>query len=322
MSPDVVFEGGNAAVTTDGVVDTPPSLQVLTASEPSTGSLLTTMTGTSPATAAVAHLYAQLRLAQPDLRAETLRALIVSSARWTDRMAPHMATGTVDARLAVLRRYGWGVPDLARARHSATHALTLIAERTIRPYAKGSMREMHVHDLPWPVAELADLGDTEVRLRVALSYFIQPNPSRRGWTGRYRYASHGLRFDVRRATESTGEMRARVNKDARTEGVVYDATETGNWIIGPQKRHIGSLHIDEWSGSAAELAARGSIVVFPVGGWWKENPKRDQSENGVSYSLVVTIETPDIDTDIWTPVAQQIGIDVSSEAEVTVQIEI
>lgn len=62
-------------------------------------------------------------------------------------------------------------------------------------------------------------------------------------------------------------------------------------------------------------------VSVPVGGWWKENSSRDQSENGVNYSLVVTIETPDVDTDIWTPVAQQVGIHVTSEAEVAVRIE-
>ncbi len=31
------------------------------------------------------------------------------------------------------------------------------------------------------------------------------------------------------------------------------------------------------AGSAAELADRGVIGVYPVSGWWKEQPKRDRS---------------------------------------------
>jgi len=36
----------------------------------------------------------------------------------------------------------------------------------------------------------------------------------------------------------------------------------------------------------------------------------------VHYSLIVSIVTPDVDTDIYTPVAQQIGIAVPVEIEV------
>jgi hypothetical protein len=42
----------------------------------------------------------------------------------------------------LLRRYGMGVPDAARALRSATDALTLIAQAQIRPY-EGLLREQH-----------------------------------------------------------------------------------------------------------------------------------------------------------------------------------
>ena len=60
------------------------------------------------------------------------------------------------------------------------------------------MRALRLHKLPWPQEQLRDLFGADVRLRVTLSYFVEPNPSSRGWQGRYRYASHGLRFDVKR----------------------------------------------------------------------------------------------------------------------------
>jgi hypothetical protein len=66
-------------------------------------------------------------------------------------------------------------------------------------------------------------------------------------------------------------------------------------------------------GTAADLAHRGAIAVFPVSGWWKERPQRDRSEEGVRYSLIVSIETPAQDVDIWTPVAAEVGIPITVE---------
>ena len=316
--PDVVCEGGNAAVSPDGTaIDTPGALGVLTTrSTVLGGRLLTTMTGTSPATAAVGGLATDLRARFPEFWPETLRALIVQSARWS----PQMIAGTPGTRKQDhahrVRRYGWGVPDKARAIRSADDAVTLIVQDTIRPYSGGRMREIHLHDLPWPIAELAALGDTEVELRVALSYFVLPNPSRRGWTSRFRYASHGLRFDVRRATESRDEFRQRLNQLARAEDEerTPSADDTGEWFLGPQERVRGSLHLDYWTGSAADLAQRATIAVFPVTGWWKELPARDRSDVGARYSLIVTIESPEVEVDLWTPVA--VAADVAVPIEI------
>ena len=313
-APDVVLEGGNAGVSPAGAdVDTPPHLQILTTRSTSLGGrLLTTSTGTSPATAAAGNLIAQIRSRYPSLWPETVRALVVHSARWTPAMS---TTGNKNAHRNVVRRYGWGVPAADRALRSADDAVTLIAQQTIRPYLDGNMREMHLHDLPWPTDVLQELGDEPVEMRVALSYFIEPNPARRGWVRRFRYASHGLRFDVRRPTESNDAFRKRLNKLALEEDEKRpsSADDTGEWFLGPNERVRGSLHVDHWHGTAADLSARGCIAVYPVTGWWKEQPKRDRSELGVRYSLVVSIETPEVDADIWTPIAIQAAVPISIE---------
>lgn len=313
-APDVVLEGGNAGVSPNGgIVDTPPHLQLLTTRSMSLGGrLLTTTTGTSPATAAAGNLVAQIRGRYPSLWPETVRALVVHSARWTPAM--NTAGNKTDHRNAV-RRYGWGVPAVDRALRSADDAVTLIAEQTIRPYLDGKMREMHLHELPWPTDVLQELGDEPVEMRVVLSYFIEPNPARRGWVRRFSYASHGLRFDVRRPTESNDAFRKRLNKLAleEEERRPKSADDTGEWFLGPNERVRGSLHIDHWRGIAADLAARGCIAVYPVTGWWKEQPKRDRSELGVRYSLVVSIETPEVESDIWTPIAVQAAVPITIE---------
>lgn len=98
--------------------------------------------------------------------------------------------------------------------------------------------------------------------------------------------------------------------DERPASATSDADE---WYFGPDYRVSGSLHSDIWHGTAADLADRAAIAVYPVAGWWKELKARDRSERGARYALVVSIETPGQDVDIWTPVAQQIGIPIEIE---------
>jgi hypothetical protein len=278
---------------------------------------LTVSNATSAATAQAAQLAASILAEYPSLWPETVRALIVHSAEWTPAMRRRFqqASGR-QAVVALHRRYGMGVPDLARATRSATDALTLVAQDVIHPYdGHGRMREMNLHNLPWPIDVLADLGSADVRLRVTLSYFIEPNPARRGWQRRYRYASHGLRFEVRRPTESNDDFRKRINQLAleEEEQRPRSQTDASEWQFGPEQRTTGSLHTDTWTGTAADLARRGVVGVFPVTGWWKERPDRDRSDQGARYSLVVSIDTSGLDVDIWTPVAQEIGIPITVE---------
>jgi hypothetical protein len=205
------------------------------------------------------------------------------------------------------------VPDLQRAVRSATDALTLVVQSAISPFKKGKMGEMHAHELPWPKEILEGLGAAPVRLRVTLSYFVEPNPGRRGWKRRHRYASHGLRFDVKNPTETFDEFRKRMNQLALDEDEERPGRrDSSGWFLGERTRNKGSIHSDIWVGTAADLAERGAIGVFPVSGWWKDQPKRDRSHLGARYALIVSIETEAQDVDIWTPVAQQVGVPVEA----------
>lgn len=320
VKPDVVANGGNLARSADGsIVDTPENLGVLTTRHQQFGSsdgFFTNSRDTSAATAQVAAIAAGIYAAYPDLKPETVRALVIHSAEWTEAMLERFNPKKTKTELVnLLRRYGMGVPNLNRAVYSASDALTLIAESTIKPYERegrsndGKAREMNLHRLPWPKKELELLGEANVKLRVTLSYFVEPNPSSRGWNGRYAYPSHGLRFQIRRPEESVDDFRKRINKKAQEgneTGLKLD-TDRG-WLFGPdQQQAPGSLHTDIWTGQAAQLAEREAIAVYPVGGWWKYKSRFDQSHMGVDYSLVVSIESPETEIDLWTPVAQQIG---------------
>ena len=319
LKPDVVFEGGNVVRNASGEIDFPCADLCLLSTyfKPSEKSFVVS-DGTSAATAQAARMAAIISAEYPALWPESVRGLIVHSAEWTRAMQAHLkGAGGKREREMLVRRYGFGVPRLRRALRSASDSLTLVAQGTIHPFVDGKMREIQFFKLPWPKDVLQSLGEEAVRLRLTLSYFIEPNPGRRGWTKRHRYASHGLRFDVKRPTEAIDEFRKRLNQQALEED--EEKPKTGapdSWYLGEQARQRGSIHSDILQGFAADLAERGVIGVYPVSGWWKEQPKRDRSDKGARYSLVVSIETDAVDVDIWTPVASEVGVPVNIEVEI------
>lgn len=317
LKPDIVFEGGNIAKNGRDEVNYPcPELSLLSTHYKPSERAFTLTWATSSATAQVARIAATIAAEYPDLWPEAVRAMIVHSADWTPQMRRHLADADGKrARARLVQRYGFGVPSLERALRSAGDALTMVVQSAIRPFDSGKLREMHLFELPWPRDVLLGLGATRARVRLTLSYFVEPNPGRRGWRKRHSYSSHGLRFDVKGPTESLEEFRKRLNQQALDEDEAKPTSggDSSDWYLGEHARNRGSIHSDILQGSAADIAERGVIAVYPVSGWWKEQKARDRSDKGARYALVVSIETPGVDADVWTPVAHQVGLPITIE---------
>ncbi len=323
LKPDIVLEGGNAAKDSFGSVPM-PSLSLLTTHHLPADRLFTTTNATSAATALASRFAARVMASYPRLWPETIRALIVHSAEWTSTMKrqflPAAGNPSKGKYLNLLRRCGFGVPDIDRALWSVSNSLTMVVEESLQPFKRETrrqptLRDMHLHSLPWPRDVLEGLGATQVEMRVTLSYFIEPNPSRRGHRSRYRYESHGLRFDVKRPFESTDQFRKRINLAARDEeeGTRRSSDSDPSWLIGTQGRHRGSLHGDIWHGTAADLASRETIAVYPTAGWWKTRPAMERYDQEARYALVVSIKAPEVDVDLYTEVANLIASMVQVE---------
>ena len=327
LKPDVVFEGGNVGKDALGSIGV-NSLQLLTTHNVPADRLFTTTNATSAASALGARMAAQLMADYPALRPETIRALIVHSAEWTPAMQaaylPAKGTPSKSDHVHLIRHCGWGAPRLEKALWSAGNSLTLIVEDVVHPFkkikGKGIVsRDMNLHALPWPREQLLALPPaTQVELCVTLSYFIEPNPSARGTSSKFHYPSHRLRFDVQRPLDATTEdFIARIDAAAEREdeGDAVDPRDP-NWLLGDRQRHRGSLHKDIWRGTAAELANRGFIAVYPAKGWWRTRQVQERYDLPARYSLIVSIHTPETDVDLYTPIAQQ----VAAEAAVPVVV--
>jgi Subtilase family len=307
--PDVVFEGGNLATNGAGVGEDLDDLSLLTVHHKVNQRLFTLFSDTSAATALAGYFAAQILIENPDFWPETVRALIVHSATWTAAMRKHLPSKPKQKDKGILlRRYGYGVPSLDKALRSATNDLTMIVEDGFQPFQKKenksnvTTKDMNLHTLPWPKKELEALGARDVEMRVTLSYFIESNPGERGWVSRYSYPSYGLRFVTKDATETLTIFKKRITKNAHEDGDTVSFKEDKGWFLGPELRNRGCLHSDIWTGTAADLAAKDAIGVYPVGGWWKERPMHNRWGEQIRYALIVSIRVMGEGADIYTPV--------------------
>ena len=314
IKPDVVYEGGNWLLDGAPPPMKHPALAPLTTDHTYPARSFTTCGETSGATALASGDITALWSDYPELWPETIRAVFVSSARWTNQMLSHLPAQPSKSHLAVLfKRYGYGVPDKDRARRSASNALTLIVQDTITPYKRSATKgaehihnEMKLFELPWPVQELRRLGVAPVKLRVSLSTFIQPNPSEPARGSKYRYASHNLRFKLNRANEKQASFIRRISKLAEESGdLVVD--EPDSWEFGPNRRDVGSLQIDQLTCPASDLARRNLIAVHPVTGWWKGKGVPNPERLLARFALVVEIDAGEVEAELYAEVQTAIA---------------
>ena len=326
IKPEVVFEGGNVAVSR-GVYDSHADLGVLTTHSHIQQQQFDTICATSAASAFAANLAAKIAVKYPNLWAESIRGLIVHSAEWTDVMKEQFPGARREDMRDRLSCCGFGVPSERRALSDTDNGFTYIAQSILKPFHRSGntikFGDMHFYELPWPKEVLEQLGDVSVSLRITLSYFIEPSPGERGWEDKYRYASHGLRFDLNSPLDTPLQFQQRINHMMQDEtGGDYGDVDNDRWTIGPRIRQgAGSVYTDMIETTAAELSACNCIAVFPINGWWKQRKNMGRYNNRVRYSLIVSLNTPAEDVELYNIVATKIANILQSPVEIPIPIE-
>jgi hypothetical protein len=93
----------------------------------------------------------------------------------------------------------------------------------------------------------------------------------------------------------------------RDEDYENAGTPDNNWYLGENNRNSGSIHSDYWEDTAINLAECDSIAVYPVVGWWRVRTALGKYNSRIRYSLVVSIEAPEENVDLYTPIMTKIA---------------
>jgi hypothetical protein len=173
--------------------------------------------------------------------------------------------------------------------------------------------EVHYYDLPWPKAELERLENRIVQLKITLSYFIEPSPSELAQVVPARYQSFGLRFDLKRKSETEPAFRHRMNKLESLEQKPPKTESDDNWTFGSKHVSAGSVHSDVWVGPAIDLAARDKIAISPVSGWWRYRHHLGKYNSQARYSLVVSISSEGEDVRLYTEISNLIAASIEPD---------
>ena len=202
--------------------------------------------------------------------------------------------------------------------------------------------QLHLYPLPWPIQALEALGEKRVELKVTLSYFIEPSPGQIAPKTPARYRSHGLRFDLQHPLENAAQFLVRINTRAVTEEADEDAgtvdvaepteepaddeesigtpkASDHRWRFGSNSRTTkaaGSLHCDVWTGPGAELAARRTLAVTPVSGWWKTRTPKQRYNSQARYALIMTLKSIDEDIDLHAEIDAAIAVRIAQDIDV------
>ncbi len=324
IKPEIVMEGGNYAKDKKGFITSHESLSLITTRSDFQNKLFTMCGDTSAATAQASRYAALVAYEYPEFWAETIRGILVHTADYSKLNFDyeHIKTLNQEQKKNILRRFGYGHPKLKNALSSGKSICTLIIQDEIQPFIKeGSnvkTNEIKFFNLPLPVDALNQFPLEEVELKVTLSYFIDPNIRKINTKYSKTYSSCALRFDSKAGTESLEVFKKRVNKvereilDSGRLETGFSNPENDQWVFGSNLRSYGSIHSDTWLGTAAQLAKKESICVYPVGGWWKTRKQLEKYNEKIRFSLLVTIQTKNTEVDIYNEIANRIKIDLEA----------
>ncbi|MBK7539136.1 MAG: S8 family peptidase [Myxococcales bacterium] len=322
IKPDVVFEGGNLAISGTLVDSAVPTLSALTTSHRHMhGRPIGLASMTSEASARAAHLAAHIWSLEPKLRPETVRGLIVQSASWTSAIVEDFP-GSSDR----LQACGYGVPNERLASECAQGVATIVIEdsmpnaiieeapkktapkrTTTKTTVRKQRRQVKLYRLPLPESLLTN-ADPDVELRVTLSYFAEPNKF-----GRRTYHGLDLKGDMQGPQESDDAFLQRINAlkrtlDAEGNRVKPSKTKSFDWDIGTQARSRGTVQSDRWRGKMSALVGDKLISIAPVLGWWEQRKALRMQE--MRFSLVISVFGPGVYAAIKPRVEVEPGITI------------
>ena len=312
IKPDVVEYGGTYAINKAGAdvrLTTPPEVcpELIRRSPPGIAFDKDNV-GTSFAVPKVTNIAAEIERILPNSPALLYRALIAQSARW---MEPTKERTSQECE-NMLRKVGFGVPDVERATHNNEYRVTLLTPSAIEI----GVNEAHVYSIQIP-DELSVVGeDFDILVEVTLSYTAKPRRTRRHIRG---YLSTWVDWIASKNNENSEIFTRRIFD----EGRAIDDSGNFKWMLG-ESRGPGRGLISNFSRKQGTLQKDWCIV--------KSNQLTDEFCIGVrghkgwgslfkaKYTLAVSFEAINQDIPIYEPVRILNEIEIENR-EINVEIE-
>jgi Subtilase family len=280
--------------------------------------------GTSFAAPKVAHIAAHLQRVLPEEPCLLYRALIVQSARWPSWAWQANATEQVD----VIRRIGYGLPDIERATTNTDFRTTLIAGRDPRfsdEDLKIKAGEAHIFQVPIPESMRGQADEFDILIEVTLAYTAQPRRTRRNLR---RYLSTWVDWKSSKLGEAMKTFRERALKDQEDDGqakgtkVPWMLHENPNWgTIRGVKRNSGTVQKDWAVVKSNTLPDSFCIAVVGHEGWSRDPASSARYSIAVGFE-VIGKEIP-IYEDLRVAVEElQAEIEAEVQAEAVVEIDV
>jgi subtilase family protein len=266
--------------------------------------------GTSFAAPKVARIAARLQSILPDEPCLLYRALIIQSARW-----PEWAKSLPQADQAdLLRRIGYGLPDIHRATENTDYRTTYITHQE-RSLGAG---DCHVYQVPIPDDLRRPGSDYNIRIDVTLSYAAAPRRTRRTRRG---YLATWLDWRSIRKGESIGAFLTRSLKsdDERIEegsgGLGWTIHEMSQHGLPGVTRQIGTAQKD-WAYVKSHALPDDLCIAVRGHRGWSNDP-----DSVARYTLAVTIEIVGQEIPVY-ELLRTATLELQSEVEAEVEAEL
>jgi hypothetical protein len=314
IKPDVVEYGGDFVVDQGSPSMVSPAsgvaCELVRSTMHSPGATSRDDVGTSFAAPKVSYIAAMVARELPDEPCLLYRALIANSARW-----PVWAEASDVDKADVLRRIGYGIPDVARATTNTEYRVTLVS--TGQQWIPA--REAHIYHIPVPEEMRKSEENYLIRIDLTLAYASMPRRTRRRLRG---YLATVLNWDVSKKGESIASFRNRVFNDGDIEA--QDGEAIFDWMLRERSdfgeirglsRQKSTLQKDWCYIRSHELPPDFCVAVVGHPGW-------DPSpETKAKYALAVSFDAVNSDLKIYNHIRIAIDATVQVEAEQRVEVE-
>ena len=275
IKPEVVEEGGNW-YTNDagGIVTTAQHTDVAVANSAFArdGRIVKFVTGTSFAAAKVSNLAGLIQRQIPNASPDLIRALIVNSASWPERL------GSIDE---TVRLWGYGVPNRERALLAQGPRSLIVIEDVIQ------IGHAQIFRIPFPHDLFEDNPELVIRVSVTLSYRAPVRKSNRKYRGTV------LEWMFSKRDESLAQFSRRCSTIPETELMGEDDEPDlpqgdWGWRIGTRRRTRGTAQKDWFEAAADQFPDELIFAVLGRRGWLSKS--RQDEGFRQRYAIAVSIE--------------------------------